>query len=145
MTQAIKDLVRRYSDDFWGRGDAEAADELFTEDFVDHNPASPEQTGGREGQKQVLALFRSAFPDLRVTTEEIIVEDDKAALRWTARGTHEGELMGIPATGKQITLTGIDILRIADGRLAERWAEGDNLGMLQQLGVVPAMTEASQQ
>ncbi len=79
----------------------------------------------------------SAFPDLRVKNEDVIVEEDKVAVRWTARGTHNGQLMNIPPTGKQVTLKGIDILRIDNGRIAERWGEFDALGMLSQLGVIP--------
>jgi steroid delta-isomerase-like uncharacterized protein len=133
-----KEIVRRYSEEFWGRGDEAVGDEVFADDIVDHSPAIPEQPPGREGEKRALAIFRGAFPDLRVTTEDIIAEGDKAVLRWTARGTHRGELSGLPATGKQATLKGIDILRLAEGRIVERWAEYDNLGLLQQLGAVPA-------
>jgi steroid delta-isomerase-like uncharacterized protein len=114
------------------------AEEIFADDVVDYAPAIPDQPPGREGEKQALATFRSAFPDLRVTTEDLIAEGDKVVLRWTARGTHEGDLPGVPATGKQATLKGIDILRLADGRIVERWAEYDNLGLLQQLGLAPA-------
>jgi steroid delta-isomerase-like uncharacterized protein len=142
MSEQNREIVARYSEEFWGGGNAELADELFATDFVDHSPAAPNLPPGPEGQRQVLHVFRSAFPDLRVTTEEIIVEGDKAALRWTARGTHQGELMGVPATGKEITLAGIDVLRLAGGKITERWAQGDNLGMLQQLGVVPEMASA---
>jgi steroid delta-isomerase-like uncharacterized protein len=133
-----KEIVRRYSEQFWGSGDEAVADELFAEAIVDHSPAIPDQPPGREGEKRALAVFRSAFPDLRVTTEDIIAEGDKVVLRWTARGTHRGELPGLPATGQEATLKGIDILRLAEGRIVERWAEYDNLGLLQQLGAVPA-------
>jgi steroid delta-isomerase-like uncharacterized protein len=145
MSEQNRELVRRYSDEFWGRGNAELADQLFAPDFVDHTPAAPGLPPGPEGQRVVVRVFRGAFPDLRVSTEDIIVEGDKAVLRWTARGTHEGELMGIAATGKEITLAGIDVLRIADGKIAERWAQGDNLGMLQQLGVVPELAPTQTQ
>jgi len=141
MSEANKEVVRRYSDDFWGRGDADLADELFSAEFVDHNPAAPGLPPGPEGQRQVLAAYRSAFPDLAVTTEEIIGEGDRVVLRWSARATHQGELLGIPPTGKQVTLSGIDILRIEDGKIAERWAEDSSLRLLQQLGVVPEMAQ----
>jgi steroid delta-isomerase-like uncharacterized protein len=138
-----KELVRRYSEEFWGGGDADAADELFSPDLVDHAPAIPEQSPGPQGEREALEAFRRAFPDLRVTTEDLIAEGDRVVLRWSARGTHEGELAGIPATGKQVTLKGIDILRIENGRIAERWAEYDNLGLMQQLGVVPTPEAAT--
>jgi len=128
-----KEIVRRYSEQFWGGGDEAVADEVFAADVVDHSPAIPDQPPGREGEKQALDAFRSAFPNLRVTTEDLIAEGDKVVLRWTARGTHEGDLPGIPATGKQATLKGIDIVRLADGKIVERWAEYDNLGLVNQL------------
>ena len=140
--EAHKDVVRRYSEDFWGGGDADLADELFTADFVDHNPPAPGLPSGPEGQRQVLAVYRSAFPNLAVTTEEMIAEGDRVALRWSARATHEGELLGIPPTGKDVTLSGIDILRIEDGKIAERWAEDSTLRLLQQLGVVTEVAQA---
>ncbi len=131
-----KTIAERFNEDVWGRGDEAALEELLAPDFVDHG-ALPGQTPDREGHKQILAAFRSAFPDLSVTTDDIIAEGDKVVSRWTARGTHEGELMGIAPTGKEVTITGIDVLRIAEGKVVERWAEYDALGMMQQLGVVP--------
>ena len=125
-------IVRRFSDDVWGRGDLAAADDLIAIDLVEHNPL-PGQGVGREGHKQVVTLFRSAFPDLRVITEDLVGEGDRVALRWRAEGTHRGELMGIAPTGKRVTLTGIEILRIADGKIVERWAEDNGLMVLQQL------------
>lgn len=142
MSEQNKTLVRRYNDEFWGSGDESLVEELFAENLVDHNPAGTDLPPGREGMRQSLANFRTAFPDLTTSLEHLIAEGDKVVLRWKARGTHEGELMGIPATGKQVTLSGIDILRIENGKIAERWAEYDNLGLLQQLGVVPEMARA---
>jgi steroid delta-isomerase-like uncharacterized protein len=131
-----KTIAKRFNEDVWGRGDEAALEELFAPDFVDHG-ALPSQTPDREGHKQTLAAFRSAFPNLSVSTDDIIAEGDEVVSRWTARGTHQGELMGISPTGKEVTITGIDVLRIADGKVVERWAEYDSLGMMQQLGVVP--------
>lgn len=142
MSEQNKTLVRRYNDEFWGSGDESLVEELFADNLVDHNPAGNDLPPGREGMRQALANFRTAFPDLTTSLEHLIAEGDKVVLRWKARGTHEGELMGIPATGKQVTLSGIDILRIENGKIAERWAEYDNLGLLQQLGVVPEMARA---
>jgi steroid delta-isomerase-like uncharacterized protein len=138
-----KELVRRYSEQFWGGGDADAADKLFSPDLTDHAPAVPEQSPGPQGQREAFEAFHRAFPDLRVTTEDLVAEGDRVVLRWSARGTHRGELGGIPATGKQVTLKGIDILRIENGRIAERWAEYDNLGLMQQLGVAPTPEAAT--
>ncbi len=114
-----KTIAQRFNEDVWGRGDEAALEELLSPDFVDHG-ALPGQTPDREGHKQILGVFRSAFPDLQVTTEEIIAEGDKVVSRWTARGTHQGELMSIAPTGKEVTITGIDVLRIAEGKVVER-------------------------
>lgn len=127
-----KQIVRRFSDDVWGRGDMAAADELLAEDLVEHNPL-PNQGAGREGHKQVVSLFRSAFPDLKVSTEDLVEDGDRVALRWKAEGTHRGELMGIAATGKRVTMTGIEILRVAGGKIVERWAEDNGAMVLHQL------------
>ncbi len=132
-----KEIARRYGAEVWGRGDAAAVDALFAADVVDHN-AFPGQPPGVEGVKQIVALFRAAFPDLQITNEEILADGDRAVLRWNAQGTHQGELAGIPATGKRVRMTGIDILRIADGKVVERWGEYNSLELMQQLGVIPA-------
>ena len=84
-------------------------------------------------------MVRSAFPDMQATIEDMIAEGDKVAVRYTGTGTHKGELMGIPATGKQIAVTGIEIIRIAGGKMVERWEAFDNLSFMQQLGVIPPM------
>jgi steroid delta-isomerase-like uncharacterized protein len=131
-----KTIARRFNEDVWGRGDQAALEELLDPDFVDHD-ALPGQPPGREGHKQILAAFRSAFPDLNVTTEDIVAEGDKVVSRWTARGTHQGELLGIAPTGNGVTIKGIDVLRVAEGRIVERWAQFNDLEMMQQLGVVP--------
>jgi steroid delta-isomerase-like uncharacterized protein len=110
---------------------------MLSDDFVDHDPA-PGQGPGRNGYAQMAAAFFSAFPDLRVQNHDVIVEGDKAVARWTADGTHRGELMGIPATGKRVRLKGIDVIRATNGKIVERWGEFDALGMMQQLGVIPA-------
>ncbi len=132
MTMTNKEIVRRFSDDLWGRGDLTAADEILAGDLIEHN-ALPGQGPGREGHKEVVRLFRSAFPDLRVTTEDLVSEGDRVALRWKAEGTHRGELMGIAPTGKRVMLTGIEIVRIAGGKIMERWAEDNGQMVLQQL------------
>ncbi len=131
-----KTIARRFNEDVWGRGDEAALEELLAPNFIDYG-ALPGQSPDREGHKQTLAAFRSAFPDLNVTTEDIIGEGDKVVSRWTARGTHHGELLGIAPTGNEVTFTGIDVLRIAEGKVVERWAEGNDLEVMQQIGAIP--------
>ena len=110
-------------------------DEVLSPNYVLHAPAGP--VHGREGFKQFVMMYRSAFPDARYTLEEMIAEGDKVVTRWTATGTHLGELMGIPPTGKWGTVTGISIGRYEGSKLVEEWLNFDALGMLQQLGVFP--------
>jgi len=127
-----KEIVRRFSDELWGRGDFAAADEVLAPDLIEHNPL-PGQGPGRDGHKQVVALFRSAFPDLHVVTEDLVEEGDRVALRWRAEGTHRGDLMGLSPTGKRVALSFIEILRIARGKIVERWAEDNGQFVLAQL------------
>jgi len=112
-------------------------DAVLAADAIDHNPV-PGQGPGLEGVKQVFAVFAAGFPDLHFTVEDMIAEGDKVVSRLTMHGTHRGDFQGIAPTGKSITQTGIDILRLAGGKVIERWGEFDNLGLMQQLGVIPA-------
>ena len=108
------------------------ADRLYAPDIVDHNPF-PGHGPGIDGMKQVLGLFHAVFPDLRVSNEDVIVGGDRGVLRWSATGTHEGDQLGFPATQRQAHLTGIEIVRVADGRIVERWGESNGLELMQQL------------
>jgi steroid delta-isomerase-like uncharacterized protein len=132
-----KAVVRRLFEDVISKGDFALADDLVAADFVSHN-LRPGQGQGREGFKQGLATIRAAFPDWQSTVEEMIAEGDKIAARWTVRGTHQGSFAGIPATGKRITMTEIGILRVGVGKVVEFWGVADELGMMQQLGIIPA-------
>jgi steroid delta-isomerase-like uncharacterized protein len=109
------------------------ADTVYAPDVVDHNPL-PGQGPGLDGIKQLVAVYHAVFPDLSVTTDDVLISDDRVAVRWTATGTHQGDQLGVPATGKQVRLTGIDILRVQDGRVVERWGETNGLEMMQQIG-----------
>ena len=112
--------------------------QLVAADFVGHFPGQP-PIEGLEAYRQFGSAYFGAFPDLQITPEDLIAEGDKVTMRYGWRGTHKGELMGIPATGKLVTTSGISILRVANGKIAEQWDNFDNLGMLQQLGVIPTM------
>ena len=139
-TEDNKALVRRFFQEFWDQKNLAVADELITANHVDHTAGGPPGLPpGPEGLKQFASIYFTAFPDLRITIENMVAEGDKVVTHWTTRGTHRGELMGIPPTGKQVTVTGITIDRIAGGKVAETWTNFDALGMLQQLGVIPSM------
>ena len=113
---------------------------LFVPDYVHHDHGlPPEMQGSRDAYKQVTAMFHTGFPDIKITVEDLVAEGEKVVARWTWRGTRQGEFQGIPPTGKQVTGSGISIHRLASGKLAEAWVNFDALGILQQLGVIPAM------
>jgi steroid delta-isomerase-like uncharacterized protein len=141
MTDANKEIARRIIEEVYNAGRYEVADELIAPDYVGYDAASPEPMRGPDGIKRQAEGYRTAFPDMRLTIEDEIAEGDRVVTRWTATGTQEAELFGIPATGKQATVTGITISRIVDGRIAENWISWDTLGLLQQLGAVPAMAQ----
>jgi steroid delta-isomerase-like uncharacterized protein len=135
-----KAIVRR----FWGvweEGNIDLVDELLAPDYINHTPASPDQPTGPEGVKGVVAMFRSAIPDLRVVVEDMIAEGDKVAVRYTLEGTHEGELFGLPPTGQQLSIKSIAVERVSDGKIQEHWRVTDSLDMMQQLGVIPPAPE----
>jgi steroid delta-isomerase-like uncharacterized protein len=135
-TEENKAVVRRLLD-VWEQGNIDLIDELLAPDYVNHSPATPEQPTGPEGLKGVVSMFRSAIPDLKMVVEDMIAEGDKVVLRYALEGTHEGELFGIPPTGKQLSVKGIAVERVSDGKIREHWRVTDELGMMQQLGVIP--------
>ena len=133
-----KAFIQAFNEDFWNNHNIAAFDKFFTADFISHYP---EGDMNREQVKGLCQAYFSAFPDLHITTDDLIAEGDKVVKVWTANSTNKGDFMGIPATGKQIVVTGMEVFRIADGKIAENWIIMDNLGMLQQLGVIPPMGE----
>jgi predicted ester cyclase len=138
MSSEENEAIVREAVEAFNQGDPKAVDRLFAADYVDHDPSRAGLPPGPEGVKQAWSMFRAAFPDLRATIDDSIAEGDKVAVRGKIQGTHEGELMGIPPTGSKVTVELIDINRIENGKLVERWGEADMLGMMRQLGVVPA-------
>ena len=129
-----KAIARRWSEEVWGKGNLAAIDELFATDFVFNYPIAG-ATPDREGYKQSVTSLRASFADVHCVAEDTVAEGDKVAVRWTWGGTHsKGDYMGIAPTGKQVTITGISILRIAGGKIVEERGEMDNLSFMQQLG-----------
>ena len=144
MSDQNKALARRYVEEVWNRGNLSFIDEFVAPNATFHDPSVPGgKFTGPEGLRQFVQIYRGAFPDVRITIEDLIAEGDKVVSRWTATGTHKGELMGIAPTGKPTTVTGCDIAQYQNGKLVEAWATYDMLGMLQQLGVVPSLAPAS--
>jgi steroid delta-isomerase-like uncharacterized protein len=119
-------------------GNLDLADELYAPDYVLHDPSLPEALHGPECIKRYAAMTLGAFPDARVTVEDQVAEGDKVVSRWTATGTHTGDLMGIPPTERRIEISGITINRFSGGKIAEDWYQSEDLGMMQQLDVIPS-------
>src|SRR5258708_5080664 len=137
-TEDNKALVSRYFHAAWNQGNPAVIDDLFAANFHHHNPGVPDG-GSREGFKQFNAVFPSPFPDLRITQDDVIPQGSQVWTPFPPHGTHQGELQGIAPTGKPMTVTGIETMRLSGGQIVEGWVEFDQLGMLQQLGVIPAM------
>ncbi len=135
-----KTLIRNIIEEVWNKGDVEAVDRYFADDYIDHNPL-PGQAPGPEGYKQSVGAIREAFPDLHLTLEDILGEWDRVGFRYTMRGTHQGPFMGIPPSGNSFSVTGMIFARGADGKAAERWANLDTMGLMQQLGAIPSPEE----
>jgi steroid delta-isomerase-like uncharacterized protein len=138
-TETNKATVRRMLKQVWNERRVDLIDEFFTEDIVSHIVGFPSSSGleeAREGLTQNL----NAFPDQQLTIEDEIAEGDKVVVSWTARGTHKGDIYGIPATGKHFTNSGMTIYRLVNAKIAEFWFIGDNMGLMQQLGVIPALS-----
>jgi steroid delta-isomerase-like uncharacterized protein len=133
-----KAIFRRIVEEGFNKGNLAIVDELVAANHVNH----ADNVRGPEEYKQFITMYRTAFPDLHMTVEDQIAEGDKVVNRWTSRGTHQGDLMGIPPTGKQVTLTGTYVARIVGGKIIEEWGNFDALGMMQQLGVVPSPGQA---
>lgn len=133
-------VMRRYYEEVVNEGKLDLVEEVIGPDYVGHEPG--EETQGPEGFKQFLGMMRSAFPDLNATVEDEIAEGDKVVARYTARATHQGELMGIEPTGKRVEVPGIEINRISGGKIVEQWNMYDAMGMMQQLGVIPESEQA---
>ncbi len=117
-------------------GNLSAIRDLVAPDAVDHDPA-PDQGVGPEGFIQFFTLLRTAFPDLKIAVDHMVADDDNVAFAYTVTGTHSGDFLGVPATGKTISARGMQITRFENGKQVERWGSSDQLGILQQIGAAP--------
>ena len=144
MSENNKAIVRRLFDELWNKGNLSLADQLFTPNYTHHDSSSPDFGHGPESERKRATLYRTAFPDLRLTIEDLIAEGDTVMARWSCHGTHKGDLNGIAPTGKQFTISGVTTARFLNGKLAEGYVNWDALGMMQQLGVVPQLAAKDQ-
>ena len=140
-TEQNKAIFRRMVEEIFNRGNMSQVDEFIAPDFIEREELPPGIPPGREGVKQMTIMFRSAFPDFKATIDDMIAEGDKVVVRMTWSGTHKGEFMGIPPTGKSVSFGLIDIVRFAGDKFVEHWGMMDSTSMMQQLGVNPAPGE----
>jgi len=137
MSRLDKATLLRLMDAIWNERKLGVLDEIVANDYVRHDPAFPGEVRGPGGFKQYVMAMCTPFPDAQISIEDVIAEGEHMALRWTFHGKHSGDFMGIPATGKEITLTGLSIIRIRGDKIVEGWDGYDALGVLRQLGVAP--------
>ena len=136
-TEQNKALVRQMVEEVFNRGNVSLADEFLAPDFVEREELPPGIPRDREGVKLLTTLLRSAFPDFKATLEDIVAEGDRVVIRQTWSGTHQGEFMGVPPTGRTVSFGVIDILRVAGGQCQEHWGQMDTMALMQQLGALP--------
>lgn len=134
-TNEKKAIVRRYYKEYSKTKDMSVVKELVSDDFVNHS-APPGVSNDKQGVIQMLQMYEQAFPDHLVTIEDMVAEEDHVAVRWTVRGTHEAELMGIPASGNEVETEGISVLRVVDGQITEQRENIDMMSLMQQIGAV---------
>ena len=139
-TATMKQMTRRYAEELFSQGKLEVADELFGPDYVNLDPTTPGGcVKGAAGMKQLVAGYREAFPDLVFAVKDQWADGDTVVTRWNAQGTHQGPLMGFPATGKRgAPVEGVTISKFRDGKIVEQRAVWDALGLLRQLGIIPS-------
>ncbi len=136
-----KAVLSREMSEAWTRGNLDIIDELVASDYVMHDPSQPGEIRGREALKQYIVAFRTAFPDLQMAFDDMVVENDSVATRVRLKGTHNGPLVGIPATGREVSVWGLSIDRLQDGKIVETHVIFDLTGLLRQIGIVPPLDE----
>jgi steroid delta-isomerase-like uncharacterized protein len=134
MSKQNKTLARRWFEDLFSRGNLDVANEILSAEFVDH--LTHEDERGLEELKHYVSIYHTAFPDIQDTVEDIVAEGDKVVVRWTSGGTHQGESMGVPPTGRHVTFSGMRLFRIAENKIVESWVNIDERGLQEQLGAV---------
>jgi steroid delta-isomerase-like uncharacterized protein len=138
MAAHSTETSRRVFEEVWNNKKIDAVDQLMAASYVHHDPQSPVVASGVEGYKQFVSHYLNAFPDLHFTIDDEVADEQTIVSRWTATGTHQGDLPGIPRTGRKFSVTGITMARVKNGKFIESWNNWDTLGLMQQLGVLPA-------
>lgn len=137
MSDQNKDLARRFYEEVLNTGNIDRVPEFCADDIVDHEEGPPGTPEGIEGVKAFVQMFHDGFSDVHASVEEVLADGDRVVARVRFTGTHDGDFMGIPASGKKIDMETIDIVRVADGKAAEHWGVTDNMKLMQQIGAVP--------
>lgn len=131
------EIGRRYFNEVWNGGDVTALDQLLAPSYINHTPSTPNPPPGPAGLKPIVLAMRTAFPDLHYEIKDLIATEDSVVMRVLMTGTHRGDLFGLPATGKKVSVEQINIEHIRDGRIVEHWRVTDELQLMRQLGAVP--------
>ncbi len=139
MSEENKAIARRFLDESINQHNLSVVDELFANNGVVYHPAMPEPARGHEAIKQAIGMFLSAFPDLWITVDDLVSEDDKVAARFTFGGTHKGDFAGIPPSGKSFSVSGMAMYRITGGKIVEDRVAEDVMGMMRQIGAIPSL------
>lgn len=139
----LKQLDRRLYEEAWNTGKLDILGELIASGAPIHDPGMPEVNAGPEGERHIISMYRSAFPDTQFTIEAQVAEGDLVFTQWRARGTHLGTLMNVPPTNRVVEVTGMALSRYVNGKRVESWTNWDTLGLLRQIGVIPAMAPAA--
>ena len=138
-------LAHRFHMDIFQAGKMDVADEILSPNFVNHfKGIPPEMQHGPDGVKRYAVALRTAFSDMQIIHDDVITQGDKVIIRWTSTGTQDGDMFGIPPTGKSMSITGIDIFRIEEGKIIELWQNWDQMGIMQQLGLIPAAEQSGE-
>ncbi len=144
-TEQNKAIIRRWFEEGWDKGNLDIADELFAGDYVHHEPDPYlAEINGPEHARQHHTTHRTAFPDLQVTIEDVLAEDDEVVVRWTAQGTHADTFKGVPATGNQAQITAISWYHLEQGKIKESWGGWDTFSLMQAMQLLPRREQASQ-
>lgn len=139
-----KELLREYVKECWIEGNLDRLEEYVATNYVEHNPATPHEIKGIEGHRANIEQFREAFPDMEPELERVVADGNKTAQLFTVRGSHEGELMGTPPTGKSVEIPAVGITMWEDGKMVEDWSQIDMMGMMEQLGIAPDPSAATE-
>jgi predicted ester cyclase len=140
VTATNKEIVRRSAEEPWENMDV--LDELLSDDYVGYDPSQPEPIRGIQGAKENFGMYVAAFEGARISVSQQVGEGDLVASRWEARGRHTGEIMGIAPTGRDVVVSGLTLSRLEAGKIVEEWTNWDTLGLLQQIGAIPAEAPA---